>query len=110
MWQVLDVAGDVAFAAATAAALLFVGLYGARSRWRSTPAGRVTLAVMTALAAILLSTILFGTVWRDHDHDHDRIIIRLVLYSLLFGGLVRYTMLLLRAQRADRRRARHTSD
>lgn len=106
MLTILDLVGDVAFAGSALTATLFAVLYATRSRWRSTPAGRVTLGVMTVIAAILLSAILFGTVWRD-GHDLDRTAVRAVLYTLLFGGLVHYTVLLLRAQAADRRRARH---
>lgn len=105
IWRWLDWAGDVLFLASAVAAVAFVVLYAARSAWRSTPVGRAVLGFMAIIATIMGSAILFGTLWRD-GHDHLRLVFRVVLYGLLFGGLVRFIVLLLRAQRQDRLRRR----
>jgi len=106
MWQAVDLAGDLAFAAAAVAAVVFVVLYASRSRWHATPAGRATLGFMAVVAAILVAAILFGTVWDSSGFDHARTVVRATLYGALFGGIVRYTVVLVRAQRADRARHR----
>jgi len=104
IWQAIDLAGDLAFAAAAVAAMVFVVLYATRSRWQATAAGRITLGFMTVVAAILLAAILFGTVWQGPGFDHARSLVRAVLYVALLGGIGYYTVVLVRAQRADRSR------
>lgn len=103
-WRVVDLVGDLAFAASAAAAVVFVALYATRSRWQATAAGRITLGFMTVVAAILLAAILFGTVWQGPGFDHARSLVRAVLYVALLGGIGYYTVVLVRAQRADRSR------
>lgn len=105
-WRVVDLVGDLAFAASAAAAVVFVTLYATRSRWQATAAGRITLGFMTVVAAILLAAILFGTVWQGPGFDHARSLVRAVLYTALLGGIGYYTVVLVRAQRADRARHR----
>jgi len=104
IWQAIDLAGDLAFAAAAVAAMVFVVLYATRSRWHATPVGRATLGFMAVVAAILVTAILFSTVWDSSGFDHARTLVRAVLYAALFGGIVWYTVILVRAQRADRSR------
>lgn len=97
LWQVLDVAGSVLFVADAVAATTFVVVYAVRSRWRSTPVGMVLLGVMAVIAVILDVTIALELLG-DVD-DRVVIVLRVVLYGGLLGGLVHLLRLLLRAQR-----------
>jgi len=107
IWQAVALAGDLAFVSSAVAAVVFVVLYATRSRWHATPAGRALLGFMAVVAAILVSAIVFGTVWGDGPgFDHARALVRAVLYAALCGGIVHYTVVLLRAQRASRSRHR----
>lgn len=105
MWQVLDLVGDLLFAVSAVGVTTFAVLYGTRSRWRATPAGRVTFGFMTVVASIMISAILFGLLWPE-GYERQRLVVRVALYGALAGAIVHYIVVLLRAQRADRRERR----
>lgn len=108
VWDLLDLVGDLLFLACALGFVTFVALYGLRSHWRATAAGRVTFAFMAVVASIMASAILFG-LW--DGHEHERLVVRVVLFAALLGGIVHYHVILLRAQRAERREraGRHRS-
>lgn len=97
-WDVLDVAGHVLFLADAVALVTFVGLYGARSAWHATPAGRVVFGVLAIVAAIMVAAIVLELV--GDSSGHIRAMLRVGLYGLLFGGIVHLIIVLLRAQQA----------
>lgn len=75
-------------------------LYGLRSQWSVTKAGRATLYLSLALA--LFSTQLSMSVWVGSDH-WGRNQIRFVLYFTLAMALVYVIWTVLQAQRDERR-------
>lgn len=103
IWRVLDVAGDVLFLLDAAGLVTFVVLYGLRSRWRSSPVGRVVLGFMAAVAAIMVSAVVLSLIG-DGLATYLRIVLRVALYGALLGGIVHLIVLLLRAQRSGRHR------
>lgn len=75
----------------------FIGLYGSRSAWRSTAAGR-TLMYMLGIVAGIIVLIIAARVFGQFP---GRTWIALVFYALLFAAFSGMTRTLLRAQRSD---------
>lgn len=99
-WGWLDLAGSVLFLADAAGLVTFVGLYGLRSDWRATAAGRVVFGILAIVATIMVAAIALELV--DDSTGHLRAVLRVGLYGLLLGGIVHLIVVLLRAQRAER--------
>jgi hypothetical protein len=100
---ILDLVGDLFFILAAITANLFVGLYWWRSNWSVTPAGRITMAFMATIAVILTVAVTFGILVVP---DEILITIRALLYGVLFLSLVSYLVVLLKAQRKEKKHAR----
>lgn len=92
-------AANVAIVVIAVAAWAFVALYGARSRWRITTAGRSVMYAMTALS--LFATQVSVSAWLGSSYT-GRDEIRFLLYWFLAVTLVNLVVTLLREQRADR--------
>jgi len=102
LWTVLDLVGDVLFLLDAAGLVVFVGLYGLRSRWRGSPIGRVVFGFMATVMTIMVAAIavdLIGNGWADAL----RTVLRVVLYAALLAGIVHLIVLLLRTQRSTGR-------
>lgn len=105
IWSALDAVGSVLFLLDTAGMTAFVVLYAVRSDWRATEAGRLLLRFMAVVAAIMVASVLLGLIGNGAA-DYARSVLRVLLFGLLFGGIVHLNILLLRSQRRDRAAAR----
>lgn len=100
IWDVLDAVGSVLFVLDAAGLLAFVLLYWRRSAWQATAAGRLLLRFLAVVAVIMVAAVLLPLVGNGVA-EYLRIVLRVVLYGLLFGGIVHLLLLLRSAQRRD---------
>lgn len=103
IWDVIDLIARGLFLLSVVASVVFVVLYGARSSWRATRAGRAIMGFMTILAFIMLLTVIFGILLEGISRPVESVV-RLVTFSALFAGLVRLIIVLLRSQREEVRK------
>lgn len=102
IWRVLEVAGALLFLADAVGLGVFLLLYGLRSDWRATQAGRIVLRFMAALLAIMVAAVVLGMAGDGLLADQVRVVLRVVLFGALLAGIVHLNIVLVRAQRRDR--------
>lgn len=100
--QVVGTAGDWALLLACPGVLLFTILYGVRSRWRSTDAGRSVFWLALSLSA--LTVLVFWAALDRANHwntDSARVVFRLLAYSFVLVASWRLVYTLSRYQRHE---------
>jgi hypothetical protein len=96
---IMQQGGTVFFALAAVCINMFVILYGSKSDWRTTEAGRVLFWFLVTVAVIMDVALVFRFL---HVSGAVTTIIRFILFGTLAGVTVRLNTLLLRSQRRDR--------
>jgi hypothetical protein len=99
MWELLEAVGTVLFVLDALGLGVFVILYGVRSHWRATEVGRIVLRFMAALLAIMSAAIVLHFVGEGLLAEHVRLMLRVLLFGALLGGIVHLNVVLVRAQR-----------
>lgn len=93
----IDLLGNLFFLASMLASGVFMFLYGFRSNWRATEAGRVIMWFMATVSVILFMSVFFALGWPNSEHP-VRVVFRLLAFGFLFVAILRLILSLLKEQ------------
>jgi uncharacterized membrane protein YeiH len=101
MWEMLETAGTVLFVLDAVGLAVFVVLYGLRSDWRATEAGRAMMRFVAVLLAIMTAAIVLRFAGDALLVEPARLLLRVLLFGALLAGIVHLNVVLLRVQRRE---------
>ena len=105
-WDTLRLLGNIALAVCAVGALVLPIVYTLLSRWWRTPTGRYLMLLMVAVLMVFVINIV-GVIWTGYAF---RLILRIVLYAVVAGGLWTTVFALLRVQMRPGRHRRNQQE